>query len=340
MFRYILSANNPKFLSIAGTALLEWILASLLGIFLIVALERLFQTIATDHSFREAQSAAIITLAVTEQTVSKRLHLSTALPCGNTPGQINLVNDGSALYWLDLFASAKQIHPYDSEEASAIRRLGTAAGERAAGSDVLVILAAQQPIRVVTHNVEEGILVLAEASLLRPGEFAIVCDPQVTALFQITRQFDQGQRLAYRGGGVSPGNCANDFDINRPCAPNTAYIFSDHALLTVFEPAVLFVGQSHHPGRRSLYRERLSLTQSGDGNIRAGMRREEIIEGVEILRARSLSDNVVDFGIVAAAPLPVADLTPASVHLLGRDVTSWLSDHGSLYDVTEFSVAL
>ena len=319
--------------------LLEWLLASALGIFLILALGRMFQSSAAAHAWQRAQSDTAAVLSIGKQTLVRRLHLSMALPCGNTPGQVNLVNGGTSQYWLDLFARPRQVHAHDSAAAAAIHPLGHGSDGRAAGSDVLVVLAARQPLRVVAHDVAAGTFALAEASPLRPGQFAIVCDAQLTVLFQVMRQFDEGRRVTYHGSGVTPGNCARSFDADHPCAPRTAYAFADHALLALFEPTVVFVEESRQRNRRLLYHKYLSLTESG-GLVHARMRREEIVGGVEVLRARLLHDTAMDIGLVAAAPAPAINLESVRVYLLGDDVTAWLRDHARLHAVTEFSVAL
>lgn len=320
--------------------LLEWLMASALGIFLLLLLGQMFQDSTVSHSLRRAQSDAIAALLISERLIVSHLHLGTALPCGSTPEQVNLVNGGNSLYWLDLFARPRQIHAYDSAAAAAIHPLGSGSGGRAAGSDVLVVLTARQPVRVVAHDVMSGTFALSAASALEPGQFAIVCDAQLTGLFQVMQQSDKGRLLTYRGSGVTPGNCAGDFDAANPCAPRARYRFADHALLAAFEPVVLFVEESRQRGQRLLYRRYLSLTRAG-GHIHAGMRREEIIGGIEILRARLLDNTAMDVGIVAAAaPVPAAGPGPASVYLLGDDVTAWLRDNVSLHVVTEFSVAL
>ena len=325
----------------AGTLLLEWVIALALSLFLSGLLVRLFQQTLTDRLAGEGRFAAVMTAATTARLLHDTLHLQGQLPCGHTTQQLNLVRHGSNTYWLNLFQQPVQIHAADSLQAKQIRRLGDRPGMRALGSDVLVTLNLEFPTAVRHHDTVRGTLTLDAPLNLAVGDFAVVCDDQLSVLFQITAM-PTPQQVVWHNGLIFPGNCALQFDPQHPCAPQTAYRFSSGALLARLQPVTWFIGHSHTRKQRSLFRERLTLTHSNH-RVFASMRREEMVTGVELLRAKRLpSDQLpqrrLDLGFVTAA-YRRQPWSSDPVHLLGDDVSHWLSNAQWFYLSHEISLA-
>lgn len=322
----------------AGTALLEWIVAAALGVFLMSVLVRLYQVTMSGYYFSEARFEALATAAATERLLHKLLHHTAGWPCGHTPHQVNLVNSGESTYWLDVFRRPLQIHAYDSAAAASIRPLGTAAGERAAYSDVIVAMNLSLPVAVNAHIPNQGKLELAESLSLERGEFVMICDYKVSVLVQVTDTASGGRHIFYTGAAVIPGNCASRIDPLHGCVPQTSYQFGPGAVAAAFEPVVLFVGRAQSSSGNALYREQLTLVPAA-AYVRASMRRKALIEDVDLLLVQRLPGyDALDVGIVIAPQN--APVVPAhSTHLLGARVDTYLTTSGHYHLSHEFTIA-
>ena len=322
----------------AGTALLEWIVAAALGIFLMSVLVRLYQVTMSGYYLSEAHFEALTTAAATERLLHKLLHRTGGQPCGNTPYRVNLVNSGESTYWLDVFRRPLQVHAYDSASAASIRPLGSAAGERAAYSDVVVAMNLSLPVAVSAHIPNRGKLELAESLSLERGEFVMVCDYRVSVLLQVTDTASGGRHLFYTGAAVIPGNCASRIDPLRGCASQASYQFGPGTVAAAFEPVVLFVGRAQGGSGNALYREQLTLATAA-AYVRASMRRKALIEGVEILLARRLPGyDALDVGIVAA-PQNAPAVPAHSTYLLEVRVDTYLAAPERYHLGHEFTIA-
>ena len=323
-----------------GTALFELMLALGLGTILIAAAITSYQHIIRQYQVSENQFTTLTTSMIIESIIDNDLHAAVGQPCSGATRFANIVTNGETTYWLDLFNRPLQIYDGNDPAAEAIRRHGSQSGDRVTNSDLLVALTVQMPTALTHHNIAHGYFDLLSPLAFEAGGFAVVCDQQVAVLFQITKVSNAGQRLSYVGDNVSPGNCASRFDPDSPCATHAAYRFSSGTLVAPFRPQVLFVGVSPDPKQYSLYRERLSLYHYGS-LTKSLMRREEIIPGVVVLKARSVAANNLprglDIGLLVAGQHPANQPSPPK-RLLGEALTTlpnrwWLFNH-------EFSVAL
>lgn len=320
----------------SGAILLEWLLAIASGVFLSVLMIKLYQNLLLQDSLHQTQFDTLSQLVVAEQLLSHKLHLTTAWPCGDTPQKINLLNKTKQFRWLDI-ANTHKVYPHNSAAALALKAYGKQAGDRVPGSDVVFVLNARFPVRIKHHHTKDKTFELTAAAAVQRGAFAVICDAEVSALFQVTSVRAHGHILSYQNKRVSPGNCAKAFSLSHSCSKRNAHVFSNDALFAVLRPVIFYVGHSHSKGQRALFQRNLVLVNRAGGKVQAQMLAEELVQGIALLRGRSLASHILDLGLISGSRGSNHKLfNQNTLTLFGEDVASWLQPD-RFYVLAEFT---
>lgn len=175
------------------------------------------------------------------------------LPCGSAITANVIRNSDAVPWWAD--TAAGMVRGFDgTDDAAAIVKTGTEAGERKAATDALLVLrpagTERDYGRIAVHDAETHTFQLA-ASLddLQPGDVTLVCDSQSAALLQLATA---GIAPTYAG---APLNCTDQLGnpTGTACASGGPKTFAAGGLLIPWAPAFWYVGTSSRGGS-SLYR--------------------------------------------------------------------------------------
>lgn len=264
-----------------GYTLIELMVAMVLGLIIIGGVISVFvsnqQAFRTNENLGRLQENARISF----ELMAREIRQAGGNPCGAQ--QVSNVLNDKTTQWSSNF-DAGTVRGFDETQiATGIVATGTAASERVAGTDAILVFSSneQDGAVITSHNPTAASLEVANVNHgLAEGMIVLVCDPDSAAVLQITNSSPGTNTTIVHNTGVSnpaPGNCSKGMGFPTVCtALGTGKTFKDGGFVTPLSVGVWYVGNNGRGGR-SLYRVRRISPPPATGPSDAF---DEIAEGV------------------------------------------------------------
>lgn len=285
---------------VRGFSLVELMVALVLGLIVIAGAGSVFlassQTYRTNQALSEVQTNARIGF----ELLARDIREAGLSGCNNNGRIANVLND-KATDWYANWANAVRGYDTGQVDPAIIAGTGTGVGQHVAGTDSLEILSAgSSGLSVAKHNATSAQFKLNESSSnLASGDFIIVCDPDHTALVQITNYNSSNVTLVHNTGTGSPGNCSKGLGYPTVCSTNgNSYTFPPNSQIAKLAATDWYIG-NNPAGGKSLYRIQVATSA-----------------GVPTPTAQEMVRNVTDMQLQYLQP-PNTDFVDANL------VTNW-----------------
>ncbi|MBL8477360.1 MAG: PilW family protein [Methyloversatilis sp.] len=285
-----------------GTSLVEVLVTLVLG--LVVSAGAIAMVISNREAYRSTEALSRIqeSTRTAFELMSRDLRAVGINACnGGRNRVLNLLNNPAANWWSNWSDATRGLRGFDNTEVSGTEVFGTSAGQRITGTDRVEIMhGGTNALTVAVHNASGGDATIGSVSLPKyalytqqtsnfdPGDLAIVCDFESTAIFQVSG-VELGKRSIQHEAilSASPGNCSSGLAFRTPlvCDPvGTSKVFPPGSQIMRFETAAWFIGNNGRTAAtgspRSLYRA-TALTPTP----------EEVVEGVRDMQITYMVDD-------------------------------------------------
>lgn len=263
----------------SGYTLIELMIAMVLGLVIIGGVISVF--VSNQQSFRTNENLGRLqeNARISFELMAREIRQAGGNPCG-AQQVANVLTDKNTLWSSNLEAGT--VRGFDETQvATGIVATGTAATERVAGTDAILVFSGdEQDGAVITnHNPTAASLEVANVNHgLAPGMIVMVCDPDSAAVLQITNSSPgTNTTIVHNTGTGTPGNCSKGLGFPTVCsALGTGKTFKEGGFVTPLSVGVWYVGNNGRGGR-SLYRVRPISPPPASGPLNAF---EEVAEGV------------------------------------------------------------
>ncbi len=245
-----------------GFSLIELMVSMLLGMIVIAGVISVFiaskQSYTTNQALGDVEDSSRIAFELLTRDIRQA-----GLTMCNNNGRVANVLKNSATDWWANWGNA--LHGYTGtttlDPAVAI---GSATGERVSGTDSVQVIGADDTNLTVQNNPTAASIHLNETtSDVAKGDIVMVCDPDHTAIMQVSGP--AGAHLNVmdheKGNSVSPGNCSKGLGYPVDCtsANGNSYAFQPNSSVAKLAASDWYIGNNDANGR-SLYRKSLSLS--------------------------------------------------------------------------------
>lgn len=258
--------HNVKVRPSSGFTLIELMVAMLLGLIVIAGVVSVF--LATQQSYRTNQALGDVqdSSRIAFEMMARDIRDAGLTGCDNS-GRIGNVlangpnKGGTPAWWANIGNGAAgygAVAGYGAGTTTTDPALtvGTAAGQQVTGTDSVALLgAAESGLSVLSDNQVTAQFVLNEvSSTLQAGDVLMVCDPDHSAIFQVTSYASASKTVNYVTGSGTPGNCSQGLDYPTACTTTgNSYTFSPNAQIAEMTAADWYLG-NNPVGGTSLYR--------------------------------------------------------------------------------------
>ena len=295
-------------LSGLGFTLIEYMLALLMGSFLLIGIMKMYVTIVRNYYVTEEHSRLQENMRITHNILQSEINSAGNFVCGETEKVSNMLNQSEHDWWsialsqgmfgIDGQQSIKTQHvkahnhsnwPQDIQEIDAI------GSQARLDSDVLLLASVDAISSVAELSQDRDSIKLRHAQGqvdIKKGSLWMICDVENTAFFQIGSSYYSQQLSAhelsdqhhYEGSDGSPQQTitigqADDDLLPGNSQPVLAHSFINGSQIGQVSAIIFFVAQSVSKQSYSLFREYLIIS-----NGKLNSRREELVEGVENLQ--------------------------------------------------------
>jgi type IV pilus assembly protein PilW len=277
----------------AGFTLIELLVALAVGLFLLGGVISIFVSNQQNYKINENLSRIQENARFAVEQIGREVRDAGANPCGiravnnvvrRTPTQVH--------WWADW--NSGTVVGYGSTTAVASPNgiaFGTAPGNRASGTDGIVVLRAvmdENMLRTVqSHNTTTAEILLSSASGYADRDLAFICDNSSGAIFLLNGNPNSNTISHAVSGGGNSSNCSSSLGWSPSVNCNSGAVtkqFAPGSFVTRYDPAFWFIGVGSAGGNtRSLYRATFGKTGS-TGSLNATMQRLEILPDVEDMR--------------------------------------------------------
>lgn len=292
----------------SGFTLVELMIALVLGLIVIGGVISVFiagqRSYTTNKALGDVQDSARIAF----EMMARDIRTAGLTGCDNSGRVANVLQD-QGTDWFANFGNA--LHGYAGSQADPAVTTGTAVANRVAGTDsVQLIGASGTGLTVAKHNPTSAEFKLNETTTnLKKGDVVLVCDPNHSAIFQITNQNPSNVTVVHNtGNGVAtPGNCSKGLGYPTVCTTNgNSYEFGQNSQFALLAAVDWYIG--FNPvggGAKSLYR----ISMQNVGGVPTGVPQEMVrdVTDMKILyhqvgnTSLVAADAVTNWGIVDAA---------------------------------------
>jgi type IV pilus assembly protein PilW len=267
-----------------GFTLVELMIAMVLGLVIVGSV--MGAMLANKRSYRtnEGLSQVQESARTAYELLAHDLRQADGNGCTSSTRTANVLNAASALWWQDWFGIAG----YNETEADPAVAIGTAYGERVAGTDSISVQSMDGTgLSVALHDPVAYRLDVDPATTPHdfvPGDIVLVCDFEQAALFQATA-VTGATSVFHNNTGSAPGNCSRGLGFPTSCASATGnpYTFPQNAQMARLVAVDWYIGNNDRPGEggRSLFRRRLQVV--GGAVVTTP---EEIVAGITDMQMR------------------------------------------------------
>lgn len=285
-----------------GLTLVELMVALTLGLIVTLVVVNVFLSNREVYRVNEQLSRLQENARYALEVLARDLREAGGIPCGAVP-VANVLNNQSSYWWTQWGSGLRGYEGgYSAHDTAFPRSIGTSAGNRAAGTDaVIVYRATSGSVTITDHNPNSAqFKVNTTRHGLNDGDIVMACDGKHAALFQITNANSSNVTtnanssnvtiVHNTGGSVSPGNCTKGLGLPVQCTANgTSYTFQGGGSISQLTAHAWYVGCNGRancatPSGRSLY----WLTMvNNSGTVSATP--EELVEGVSDLQLEYLT---------------------------------------------------
>jgi type IV pilus assembly protein PilW len=279
-----------------GFTLVELMVALVLGLVVTLVVVNVFlankQVVRVNEQMARVQENARYAIEV----LARDLREAGAIPCGAV-AVANVLNNQSSNWWAQWGTG---IRGYEADDPAFPRPIGTSDGNRAAGTDaVIVYRATSGSVTITDHNPTSAQFKVNTTNHgFKDGDIVMACDGKQAALFQITNASSSNVTILHNtGGSVSPGNCTKGLGLPVDCTNlnGTGYPFQSGGWISQLTAHAWYIGCNGRaacasPNGRSLYR--LTVVNN---NGTASTAAEEVAEGVSDLQIAYLAQNATSY---------------------------------------------
>lgn len=280
-----------------GFSLIELMIAMLLGLVVIGGVTSVFLAGQQTYRANEALSDVQDSSRIAYELVARDIRDAGLTACNNDGRVANVLknqgtdwyaNWGNALHGYDGSSTATQVDPAVAATS------GTTEGLRVAGTDSVQVLSAGGmglSVAETPSGPAANFKINETTNDLASGDIIMVCDPDHTAIVQITMQNNSNVVLVHNTGNtVSPGNCSKGLGYPTTCtAVGNSYTFNKNSQIAKLTASDWYIG-NNPVGGRSLYK--VSLSTSG-GNINTT--KQEMIRDVWDMQITYLQPGAATF---------------------------------------------
>lgn len=290
-----------------GFTLVELLISMVLGLVIIGSV--MAAMLANKRSYRTNEGLAQVqeSARTAFELLAHDIRQSDGNGCGNSARTANVLTAG-AVWWQNWFGMTG----YDSTQADPAVAIGTAVGERVAGTDSIRVESMDGTgLSVALHTPASYRIDIdpATASDFAVDDIMIVCDADHTAVFRATAGTGPAVVFHNNGTGTAPVNCSRGLGFPTSCASTAGnvYQFLRNSQIGRLVAVDWYIGNNGRAGEggRSLYRRRLG---AGGAEVT-----EEVVAGVTNMQMRFRAN--ADNNIIANAAL-VADWSAISSVLI------------------------
>lgn len=327
----------------AGFTIVEIMIAMLLSVILLSGVVQVYS--GSKQTYRVTENVALMQAnsRFAMSVLSREIRMAGFSPCLRTGEVAATVNSISGATLATNFA-AGAITGFEggaSTFPADFPGVGTAAGDRIAGSDGLVVLRGGDTNYTVTSHVpSSATLHVVNSTGLGNGDLLMVCDSKNTAIFQATNVPTPAgggdDTIEHTTGSMVPGNCSKGLLYPTDCSsPNgNLYSYGPDAQVVKLTAIVYYLGVSQSGNGQALYRRPLD-TNTG-GALAVGVAQELVngIENLQILYGETDGSSLQAQRYVTADQVGIwNNVVSARIALLGKtaDEVNFENDTKSYY---------
>lgn len=273
-----------------GFTLIELLIAMVLGLVIVGSVMAVMLANKRSYRTNEGLSQVQESARTAFELLAHDIRQADGNGCGSSARTANVLTAG-ALWWQNWFG----VNGYDQTQVDPAVAIGTAVGERVAGTDSIRVESMDGVgLSVALHTPATYRLDIdpATASDFVVGDIMVVCDFDHTTIFQATAGTNATTVFHNNGVGAAPVNCSRGLGFPTSCATaaGNVYTFARNSQIGRLVAVDWYIGNNGRPdeGGRSLYRRRL-----GVGGVVAT---EEIVAGVTDMQMRfraNANDNII-----------------------------------------------
>ena len=288
--------NSKAIRRAQGFTLVELMISMLLGLLVVGSVIGVLLANKRSYGTNQGLSQVQESARTAYELLAHDIRESDGNGCGSSLRTANVLT-ASGLWWQDWIG----LTGYDSTEVDPAVAIGTAVGERVAGTDSIHIESIDgTALAVAQHDTAaQQIDINVAAADFIAGDIMLVCDFDHSAIFQasaVTTGAGVVSVFHAMGAGV-PGNCSEGLGFPTSCTvPGNTYPFPRNAQIGRLVVTDWYIGNNGRDteGGRSLYRRRI-----GAGGVETT---EEIVAGVTDMqmqfRANADDDIIADASLV------------------------------------------
>lgn len=252
--RQSLSGTPFALIGQMGFTLVELMVALVLGLVVIGGVISVF--LSNQQSYRTNQALGEIqdNSRTAFEFLARDIRSAGLTGCGNLGRVANVLNNSGTDWWANW---GNAVRGYDSTQVDPAVAIGTAPGDRVAGTDSIQLMGAgNSDLSVVTHNENAAnFKVSAQGSEIPDGAIVIVCDPTQATILQVNKGNSTNVTVEYNtGNAVNPGNCSKGLGYPTTCTTNgNAYTYGANSMIATLSTVDWYIGVNP-VGGSSLYR--------------------------------------------------------------------------------------
>lgn len=264
-----------------GLSLIETMVSLLLATFLLLAAVSVFLSSRKVMETSDGLTTVLESSRTAFQLMGRDIREAGGNPCSSSIIYSSTLNNADAPWWSQVSAG---LQGYAGTTASPGTPFGVSEGQRVRDThafDLHTTLSPETPeARVVSAmSSPSSRLDVLGGEGFSVGDIALVCDPLVGHLFQVTGVGSSGTRIFHAEGGAAPGNCTSEFapDSDRCSSAGAGYLFEPNAAVVGLSSARWYVG---HNGRGTTSLFRASLSNPTGAGSPTSVVETEVAEGV------------------------------------------------------------
>ena len=302
MTRHGVSRRAPPWTRVSsGFTLIELMVALVLGLIVIAGVVSVFlanqQVYRTNQAIGDVQDGSRISF----EMMARDIRDAGLTGCNNNGRVANVLNvapggTGTPAWWAN-WGNAVHGYGFGTTTTDPALTVGTAAGNQVSGTDSLQLLGATDTglsVAATPSSTAANFKLNDLTSDLTTGDVIIVCDPNHTAIAQITSYTNSNVTVVHNPGTGSPGNCSKGLGYPTVCTTNgNTYQFGPNSQIFKLAAVDWYIG-TNPVGGKSLYR--VSVVTSGSTPTQETQEMVRDVTAMKILyhQGNPLGTNFVD----------------------------------------------
>jgi type IV pilus assembly protein PilW len=278
-----------------GFTMVELLVAVTLGLFLLGGVLSIF--VNSRQSFRVNENMARVqeNARFSFDVLSREIREAGNVPCG-TRFMANVVDVPASLPWWANW-DAGVVRGFNEDQDTAPRTIGTAEGDRVAGTDAIIVLrpvsdeSSIQPVSA--HDTATKKITVTTGSAFAAGNLVTLCDSRSAVLLKVVSVATNDLSYATTNCSVNLGYPTGVCSVASP-----AKTFAAGSTVTEMDPAFWYVGKNASGGS-SLYRMRLKDANPTSGA--AATETQEMVSNVTDMQIEYLTRNPASVPALATA---------------------------------------